>query len=159
MRKLKLAGFILILLAVLAAVAVLQPPAASAAPAALTDTPTPELTTEVPTQTPVVPTATSPVPTATPPGGVIPPGPTPTATQPSDGTPVETPQEPSEEPPRSGRARATDAPLLPQTGEGPPDSPVGPLSILFLGLIIGLAIGLGGRKLVKGTRPFLSSRR
>ena len=144
MRKLKTASILIGLLLVLLAVLGVGP-AAAALPEGITPTPTEP---SGPTATPGEPTATPESPTATPTSPISPPG---------GGTATPTPETPPEEPPpppRAPRPRQTEVPLLPVTGEIPPDSPFGGpfmLGILAAGILIGMFIGLGSRR-------FLASR-
>lgn len=154
MLKLKTLGFWISLLVILAAFMAFQPMTALALPEGITETPTPEQ----PTATPAVVTETAAPPTPTPEIPAPVPSPTFTATP-------ETPPEPGSTPEKE--KKATEVPLLPVTGEIPPDGPFGgPLTwvILLAGVVIGLALGLGGRKLLfaysgKWFARFLSSRR
>jgi hypothetical protein len=158
MLKLKTFGFWISLLVILAAFMAFQPMTALADPAGITETPTSEL----PTSTPAVVTETAapPTPTSSPTPEI--PAPVPSATW------TVTPNTPPQEPPTpETRKKATAVPLLPVTGEIPPDGPFGgPLTwtILLVGIVIGLVLGLGGRKLLfaysgKWFARFLSSRR
>lgn len=160
MLKLKTLGFWISLLVILAAFMASQPMTAMALPEGITETPTqeqPTATPESPTATPAVVTETA-APSPTP--EIPAPVPSPTWTP----TPV-TPPEPASTPEKE--KKATEVPLLPVTGEIPPDGPFGgPLTwvILLAGVVIGLALGLGGRKLLfatsgKWVARFLSSRR
>ncbi len=160
MSKKRIISFALVLLGILFVVVAVRPLTAQAAlPAGITLTPT----AESPTNTPVAPTNTAPAPapTETPGGGIVPPSGV-TAT-PSVG-PAPT-QPPAPAPKEKTKVKATAAPILPTTGEIPPDLPFsGPFifGILAAGILIGLAIGLGLRKLLRSgswVSLFLSSRR
>jgi hypothetical protein len=130
------------LLAVLLVIFAISPMRAMADLEGITPTPT-----DTPSPTPEIP---PPFLTATP------------SLTPVTPDPTDTPGAP---PPRP-RATRTPVPILPQTGEIPPDGPFGGLSLALLlgGILIGLAIGFGGRKLLtagsgRWTSRFLSGRR
>jgi LPXTG-site transpeptidase (sortase) family protein len=162
---------LMIILALLALVVTGLPGIARAAdPAGITPTPTNTVPppTDTPTDTPPGPTATPalPLPTDTP---TLPPteGPTPTdgtvVPPPPSATPtVPTTEEPTEPPPKAPRNTNTpEPPLLPETGQLPPDGgndgPGGPrqLGLLLLAFLGALVIGFtGGKRL----RDWLASR-
>ena len=170
MKQRKTLSIVIVLLLVLFAFLGVRP-ATAALPEGITPTPTepaatepPTATPEQPTATPEQPTATPEQPTATPTSPISPPvggTATPTTVGPTPTTP---PQEP---PPRAPKPKATEVPLLPTTGEIPPDSPFGGpfmMGILAAGILIGIFIGFGSRRFLasrfgRWISLFLSSQR
>jgi LPXTG-site transpeptidase (sortase) family protein len=161
------ANFMMIFLAVLALVLTGLPGIVrAAAPAGITPTPTNTVPppTDTPTNTPPGPTQT---PTNTPPGPTetptLPPTETPTPTDgtvvppPPSATPtIPTTEEPTEPPPKAPRNTDTpEPPLLPETGQLPPDGgndgPGSPrqLILLLLAFLGALVIGFAGGKRVR----------
>lgn len=139
MRKARTLSLWISLFLILAAVLAIRPPVALADTEGITPTPTDTQAPPTPTDTPVVPSPT-------PPETIVPPPPSPTPTITSTPDPnVPPPTQPSRRP------TATSVPILPPTGEIPPDGPFGgsmSLAVLLAGVAIGLVLGLGGRKLL-----------